>query len=436
MTTHLTAVITGDNHLGTYYARLRPDRLHQRREALQAGFARAVQVALDEKAHLFLIVGDLFDRPDPRNSDRAFVARHLCRLRDAGIACIAICGNHDSPRLPGYDGGTVPLHEMAALDGLHLLRRDDDWDSVTLEVPVNGETIRVRVRGQSHSFAHAESTCPLDGDVPNRPRTAPLEIALLHYGVEGWLAPFVAEPLLARSNLDCLNADLIAVGHLHARNSTSLAGGALLVNPGATERMDWGEEKLATGCAVAFLRAGERPRLEWRDFDGQPMQTLDISADALQAACESDDSSADAATAFVNATIRQTLEKAGDVTAPRLMLRVRLTGSIGENTLHQLDTDAIRRFGAAHCFHTEVQTDDLTVRYADGGELPAGSGGVEIEAEIEAVVASLLQQAAPMENATEAERANAAYELRVLQGAKEALLGAYQRIAPGGSVTR
>ena len=374
----------------------------------------------------------LFDRPDPRNSDRAFVARQLCRLRDAGIACVSICGNHDSPRLPGYDGGTVPLHEMAALGGLHLLRRDDDWDSITLPVAVNGETVSVRVRGQSHSFHRSAGECPLTGNAAlGGERAAPVEIVLLHYGVEGWLAPFMDEPILSRNHLDRLGADLIAVGHLHARNIARLPGGALLLNPGATERMDWGEENLATGCAVVTLRPGVSADLEWRDFAPQPMQTLDVSAEMLEDACAEDaDPAQNAATDCVTRAIEQTLKEAGEQIAPRLLLRVRLQGSVDESVLHRLDPDAVRRFGAARCFHTEVQTDDLTVRYADG-VLPAGSGGVDVEAEIEAVVAALLQQAAPGETATDAERADAAYRIRILNGAKDALLGAYQRIAPG-----
>ncbi|MGC4043411.1 MAG: metallophosphoesterase [Armatimonas sp.] len=435
MNTPIKAVVTGDNHLGTYYARLRPDRLHERREALQAGFAHAVSVALEEKAQLFLIAGDLFDRPDPRNSDRAFVARQLRRLHEGGIICVAICGNHDSPRLPGYDGGMVPLHEMAELNGLHLLRRDDDWDSITVQLTIGGESVSVRVRGQSHSFSKTANECPLEGSSSlDAERTAPIEIALLHYGVEGWQIPLAAEPILLKSNLNRLSADLIAVGHLHARNFTYLDSGALLLNPGATERMDWGEERLPTGCALVSLQPGAKAQLEWHEFAAQPMITLEISGEALQAACADSSltGSATAAIDYVQTAITEAITSAGADVALCLMLRVRLRGTIDESLFHQLDTDAARRFGAARCFHIEMQTDELIVRY-DNSELPAGSGGVDIETEIETVVAMLLQQALPGESATDSERAAAAYKTRVLNSAREALLGAYQSIAPGGA---
>ena len=73
----VTAVICSDCHLGQYYGRLRPERLEKRRRALQNAFANLVDVALERKAALFLIAGDLFDRPDPRNADRLFVARQF-----------------------------------------------------------------------------------------------------------------------------------------------------------------------------------------------------------------------------------------------------------------------------------------------------------------------------------------------------------------------
>src|SRR2546429_3848544 len=101
----ITAIVTSDNHLGAYYARMRPDLLERRRRRLQMGFERAVDAAISRKVDLFLHAGDLFDRPDPRNADRRFAAQQLRRLRDAGIPVFAVAGNHDCPRSYGYDGG-------------------------------------------------------------------------------------------------------------------------------------------------------------------------------------------------------------------------------------------------------------------------------------------------------------------------------------------
>src|SRR6266545_901694 len=116
----ITAILTSDNHLGAYYARFRPDRLEQRRRALQRGFEQVVDAAVERRADLFLHAGDLFDRPDPRNAERCFVARQVRKLQEAEIPVFVIAGNHDSPRSYGYDGGTLPQAEMEALGAICL----------------------------------------------------------------------------------------------------------------------------------------------------------------------------------------------------------------------------------------------------------------------------------------------------------------------------
>gem|GEM_PF-4358201 len=97
--------MTADNHLGRHYDRMFSHRLEERRAWLRAGFARAVEYALEQRAHFFLQAGDLFDIPEPRNLERQFVAEALARLRDAGVRCLAIGGNHDyaaSPQQPRH----------------------------------------------------------------------------------------------------------------------------------------------------------------------------------------------------------------------------------------------------------------------------------------------------------------------------------------------
>src|SRR5450756_706029 len=113
-------VVTADNHLGRYYDRMLPQRLEERRAWLRRGFAAAVDHALREKAHLFLQAGDLFDAPEPRNVERQFVAQALAELRAAGVRCLGISGNHDTPRVRGGGGSASPQATYAPLGGLRL----------------------------------------------------------------------------------------------------------------------------------------------------------------------------------------------------------------------------------------------------------------------------------------------------------------------------
>lgn len=394
-----------------------------RRKRLQDSFRAAVDTALREKAQLFLIAGDLFDRPDPRNAERLFVACELARLGRAGIAVVAICGNHDSPRSLLYGNGAVPLHEMAALGGLHLLRDDREWDGVCLNVTGDdGSPISVRVRGQSHAFHHGDKEDPLatwcaglsDPDA----RAASVEIALLHYAVEGWEMPQMAEAILPLASLQCIAADLIAVGHLHVRNETRLPGGALLLNPGATERMDFGEEKHHCGCyVVRFEPSNEagKPaatRYEYAAITPQAMRTVAIEDAEIIAGSQNDSTEV---MPFVCRRLDALLAETPD--AEDSLLRVQFIGVLPDALYHALDVSAVRQYLQDRCFHADISLDELAVRYADMTLTP-GSGGFEIETEIEAIVTAMLAQIPETDDR----------KRKIVLGAQNTLLAAYQRV--------
>ncbi len=355
----IKAIVTSDNHLGVYYARMRPDLLERRRRRLQLGFERAVDEAVARKVDLFLQAGDLFDRPDPRNADRRFVAEQLRRLRDAGIPVFGIAGNHDSPRSYGYDGGVSPHEELQALGGIHLFRGSDSLQTETLDIRGH----RVSISGMSSDFNRPPDCCPLEG-IASPAETVPPEeagntspphslreveagrdihVVLLHYGVEGWAQPFAAEPCLARRNLDALGADAVCVGHLHTPRADRMGSGGLLLNPGATEHIHFGEEALKTGCWLLRLEPG-RAEAEHLSFAPQPMRTLPVTLDdTVQDATEH---------------IR---ERMTPVCASDQLLRVRLTGRLPRSAFQEMDISALQAEGAARNFYCQLDTDALAV---------------------------------------------------------------------------
>ena len=77
----IRVVLTADNQLGRYYAKMSPSVLAERRKRLRQAFEQIVQFACAQQAHLFLLAGDLFDSPNPRNIERTYVADALRRLR-------------------------------------------------------------------------------------------------------------------------------------------------------------------------------------------------------------------------------------------------------------------------------------------------------------------------------------------------------------------
>ena len=96
----------------------RPKRRQQRRERLRAAFRAAVDCALERRAQLFVIAGNLFASPAPENQDRAFVAQELARLHEAGVACVAVAGPRDAGSATSDD---APYHLYESGDRTALL---------------------------------------------------------------------------------------------------------------------------------------------------------------------------------------------------------------------------------------------------------------------------------------------------------------------------
>jgi DNA repair exonuclease SbcCD nuclease subunit len=343
----ISAVVTSDNHLGAYWARLRPDKLEARRRALQQNFARVVDYAIEHQADLFLHAGDLFDRPDPRNAERLFVAKQIQRLRGANIPVFIIAGNHDSPRSLGYDGGISPHEELAALGAVHLFR-STAIEEETLEI----KGVKIRIRGASSDWSLPDGACPLD-EYSFPPRVADVEIVLLHYGVEGWAQPFAREPQLSLLNLEKLGADVICVGHLHTPNERRLPGGGVLLNPGATEHIHFGEEKLECGFWSLEFDDG-KTRAAYSALPTQPMRTLDLELSGDE-------------------EISDLLESIEAVSGEEQLLRVRLRGRVVRTRWHELDLEQLQQFGSEKNFHFQLEGENLVV-FDELDELPVGYG--------------------------------------------------------------
>ena len=87
---------TSDWHLG---------RLFHRASLLDeqaAAMDRIVQIAREEGVHAVLIAGDLYDRSVPPAEAVELLDRTLAELHRAGVAVVAISGNHDSAVRLGF----------------------------------------------------------------------------------------------------------------------------------------------------------------------------------------------------------------------------------------------------------------------------------------------------------------------------------------------
>lgn len=374
----ISAVLTSDNHLGANYARYRPDRLEQRREILCASLRHVVDGAITRKVDLFLHAGDLFDRPDPRNKERLFVAEQLQRLKEANIPVFAIAGNHDSPKSIGYGGGITPQAEIKTLGGLHLFQKTDALESYDIEI----RNQKVRIWGKSSDFNCPTNLCPLaDMTLPQRDPQY-VQIVLLHYGVQGWLPQIeeeLREPVLSLDNLERIGAEVIGVGHLHRRNTKTLRSGALLINPGSTEHINFGEESLK--CGYEVITIGDRVHTEQAPLLSQPMKTLPFHVTSEMFRALGEDAPTQA-TRFAQLCLKQIIGQATSDT----LLRVQLIGAIPREVYHAFPWDEFFRLIGNQCFYAQIETERLSVFDRDVDTLLGYGVNFDVRDELQQVV--------------------------------------------------
>ncbi len=338
MANALRIVVTSDNHLGRYYDRLAPRALETRRAWLRQGWEAAVACALDTGAHLFLQAGDLFDTPEPRNAERVAVAEALARLDAAGVGCYAIGGNHDTPRQRTDHGGTSPQAVYAGLGRLELLH--SPGRIVTRVREVAGW--RVAIGGLGWNPALPPGADPLADqgwDVD-----ADLRLLMLHHSVEGHIYPGANEPRLPQATLARFPADAFFVGHVHHHARLALDG-RLVVVPGATERMTFGESQETPGFVYLELTPGGVERLEHRAVASQPRHETTVRLETL----DGDDLAA------------ALLRRIEAVCHPEALVRVKLQGAVSRDAYHALDLAGARDFGAARCALFDLHADGLTL---------------------------------------------------------------------------
>ena len=153
----LRIIHTADVHLGARHDDLGEQAAAQR-ERQFAAFKATVDLALTEKADVFLIAGDLFDsNVQPRRSVER-VAAELKRLAEARIRTVIIPGTHDC-----YDRASIyRAYDLVALAGR---RPDDGLDHDPRPGPSVGPPDDPRPRGRRPGLRHqAGAAQPAAGD--------------------------------------------------------------------------------------------------------------------------------------------------------------------------------------------------------------------------------------------------------------------------------
>ncbi len=280
-------VVTADNHLNRYAARMPAARLDERRTRLRQAFRQVVDGAIAEQVHLVVLAGDTFDALDPRNLERAAFANFLAQLRDAGIAVVAAGGNHDSPRQTTDHGGYAPFDEFAEAGLLHYFGKPGG-PGVLEHVVFNLGGQRILIAGASWSVVGTDGGDPLaDAIIPSLADGAPdWTVVVTHASIEGHSFPGSFEPVIRRDTIASLGADIFIAGHVHRSFTTTIpttrGRPCQVLVPGATEWMTFGEMTGTPGFWVLELRADGTRSLERRSITPQARVTLEVTGVELQ----------------------------------------------------------------------------------------------------------------------------------------------------------
>jgi DNA repair exonuclease SbcCD nuclease subunit len=376
-----------------------PAILSERRRRLRQAFEQAVQFACEQRAHLFLIAGDLFDNPNPRNVERAYVADALRRLRDHRVTVVAIGGNHDTPKGSTEQGGYVPQSVYQQLGALVFFDQNPTvrpWRSRfgDVKVAVGGITPRPNLLPEHN---------PLEG-ITFEGTDADVRILLLHHPVEGTIHPDAQEAILTRSAIAALSdVDYLFTGGIH-RYHTFVIGNKRVVVPGATERLDFGgPEDGQVGFVYLEIEPGSVDRQpQFCPIMPQPRAELLIRATELQ---DGD-------------PMHTILNRLEDASGADTLLKLRIEGAIPLETFSRLDTRRIEAVGRAHNFFFDLDMSGLRVYRPSESLSPAGPRR-SMREEIAAYVDDLIQAAHSEE------------ERSLLTATKQALLAEYDALTEG-----
>ncbi|MEW5719181.1 MAG: DNA repair exonuclease [Chloroflexota bacterium] len=363
-------ICTADNHLGRYYGKMSLKQLAERRARLRDAFARTVDFAISKRAHFFLHCGDLFDRESPPPAELTFVAQQFQKLRDAGIRIYAISGNHD---MPTASDGATPVRIYDALRAAHVFskRTEIEFDFVKVEdatVAIGGIAPDPRLDARAD---------PLDG-VTYTPPQADVALLLLHCGFEGNVPPDFNSAILPKARVAQMQGiDYYFVGDIH-RTHKAVVARAVVIIPGATERMTFGEIGERAGFYYAELDGRDAKKLQHQEIEPQAMRREIIRTTDLPA---------DAPTEYVFERLREWADA-------EQMMQLRLEGPVSREMYHHLKFFDIWRLGNELNFYFDLDRADVSLKSADAS---GGAGGGEIVSIRDEIARVANELAAPRE---------------------------------------
>lgn len=240
----MRVLCTGDLHIGRRASRI-PAQLDIGNFTNASAWERIVDTAIQQRADIIAISGDLIDRANRFFEAFGPVERGLRKLADAGIETYAVAGNHDFDVLPR-------LIDSLAAPGFHLLGRGGEWERRT--VVRTGEPL-LHIDGWSFPQEHVRASA-LTSYRPPAPDQVPV-LGIVHAELDqpqSRYGPVALQELLHQP------ASLWLLGHIHVPATHQSPSSPVVLNPGSPQAMDPGELGWR-GAWLAEIEPGREVRL-------------------------------------------------------------------------------------------------------------------------------------------------------------------------------
>jgi DNA repair protein SbcD/Mre11 len=337
---------------------------------LAAAFGYVVEKAIKERADVFLIAGDLFDRPTLEPPHLRQAQEILSRLKANGIPVIAIEGNHDRAFI--HSEGPTWMQFLAEDHLLVLLRTLFDstgpiltpWDPTRRAgawIDYGGiRFVGAGYLGAATPFKVRQLVARLAGDQTH--------VLLLHAGPDYFVGEgggFSSSDLKALSEKTCY----LALGHIHR----PMRHGDWACNPGSPENcdlseasfdLDWRGAPVARGYAILEIDPAQSQKpidLQIHSNPRRPVHRLTLDCSPFG------NKTKDGATSLIQGAVK--LIRAAEAT-PEAVVDLRLTGRLNLNRI------ALDQILAANEIETESEVFAVSIDLA-GLDLRGAFGGTD-----------------------------------------------------------
>lgn len=236
---------TADIHIGMEnYGRIDPNTgLSTRLSDFLTAFDRMVDYAIANNVDAFIFSGDAYKTREPTPTHQREFSKRILKMAEAGIPCILLVGNHDTPNASGK-ASSIDIYSTLSLKNVYVIAKPS-LVKIALQDPVFKEIQVIGVPWLSRKEFESlpEQLHKLYEEVDS---SKPLVVSV-HASIEG--AKYGSEQIVMlghdftvpKALLTEPKITYVAAGHIHQRQILSRK--PLIIYSGSIERIDFGEHK-------------------------------------------------------------------------------------------------------------------------------------------------------------------------------------------------